>query len=206
MRTKVEILFALVATLGSIPLASSARASLGGPEVAHPLGWDPVEQRAYFLIAGLNESGLPVGIVSFAPGGPPLGTVLPWSAGPADSTYQRKLRSLKQRLRALTEEPIPTVLYGEIVRQDSLVAFGTTWPRFRVSVRGAAHLFNGTLEVTTIGDPEVRVIRRYVVPKVMSIGIVSFRGLPFEWGYEVQVPAVLPGDRKALRIVRDELR
>lgn len=192
--------------LGLLAGAGAAIASTGGPEVAVPLGWDPAAGKAYVAVSGLDESGRAARVLAFAPGGPPLGTALPWSGGPvADSAFAREFRALTARLRPLAEEPAPTVLRRTVLRADSLTAFERRWPRFRVRARGP-RIFNGVLEVTTIGDPEVRVVRAYTVPGGGRIGVVSFRGLPFEDGYEVQVPALLPSDRDTLRIVREELR
>lgn len=191
MKTTVVVLALL-----SITLASVARASSGGPEVVEALGWDPLQRTAYFSIAGLNESGQPARIVSFAPGGSPRGTALSGTAG---------LDSLRKRLRPMPEGAWPTIpTLRTVLRVDALEAPGGRWTRFHVRARGS-RLFNGVLEVTTIGDPDVRVVRRYDLPD-LRIGIVSFRGLPWEDGYEVQIPVILPGDRDTLRIVRDELR
>jgi hypothetical protein len=54
-------------------------------------------------------------------------------------------------------------------------------------------LGGATLDVTTIGDPGVRVLRQYTIPgRDQRVAIVSFRGIATEYGYESQVPVLLP--------------
>ena len=63
--------------------------------------------------------------------------------------------------------------------------------RFRIRVSDA-DLTEGEFEVTTLCEPVVRMIRRYRVGEAGPIfGILSFRGVPVEMGYETQVPVFL---------------
>ena len=57
------------------------------------------------------------------------------------------------------------------------------------------------VEVTTLCDPGVLVIRQYQVPgRRELIGIASFRGIPWEMCYEAQVPFLVPreGERRVI--------
>lgn len=199
MRVSVHVI-ALAAALGAF--ASVTQATTGGPEIADALGWDPVDRKVFFTIHLVDESGRMARVVYFTRGGSPFGYVVDWSrADLGDSAYARRLRSLRKRLRPLRLLAAPTIPESRsIVGVDTVGPPDMRWPRFRVRARDLQS-FGGTLEVTTIGDPDVRVIRQYFAPDWPTrLGIVSFRGIPYEAGYETQVPVLLPGPRDTLRI------
>jgi hypothetical protein len=71
-------------------------------------------------------------------------------------------------------------------------------PRYRVRVYEP--FSEDLLEVTTLVEPSVRMIRRYSIPgRMETIGVLSFRGIPHEAGYEVQIPILLSKPRETPR-------
>jgi hypothetical protein len=92
------------------------------------------------------------------------------------------------------------VLSETIVSMDTLRGFDGNRPRFRVMAAGGQTI-DGWLDVTTIQDPEVRVIHQYRVPgREEIVGILSFIGIPWEIGYEVQRPILVPRMNDTLRV------
>jgi hypothetical protein len=190
--------------------AAPAAASVGGPDLARPLGWDPSAKEAYFAIDHNVESDVAATIVRLRLTGPDTARCEPlwWSKGSYDdSLYQARLRRLTRRLVPLQEQEETTVPYRvEIVSRDT---FRTEWqgPFARYRVRGRFGHREGTVEAITYIDPGVRMIRYYYIRELdVGIGVFSFIGIPFEGGYEVQIPAIVPskrGTRVLLQWVRE---
>ena len=182
-----------------ISLASPAAATLGGPDLATPLGWDPTTKEAYFSIEHVGESGDAPTIVRLRLAGPDTAGCEPlwWSKGvEPDSTYDARLRRLTKKLRPLKEEPITTI--PDLVQIVSMDTFKTEWqgPFARFRVRGQFRAGEGTVEAVTYIDHAVRMLRYYYVPELRAhIGLFSFIGIPWESGYECQIPAIVPQRR-----------
>ena len=197
--------FVMIPLLGVLQ-HGAARGTTGGPELAELLGWDARESKAFFRIVYVGESGDPDAIFYLNLGGPtPRQLVrVSWSKGDhEDSLYHANLASLRRRLVPLPETLAPTIPEeSKILEVDTLRSdFGGAWPRFRVQLTDLQCLDGGVLEVTTMRDPSVRVLRQWTITgRRERLAVVSFRGFDFEMGYEVQVPVLLPGERETLRV------
>src|SRR5262249_45908712 len=106
------------------------------------------------------------------------------------------MRRLTKKLVPLEEEPWTTIPGRvQIVSRDT---FKTEWegPYVRYHVRGVFGGLEGTVEAVAYVDPAVRMIRHYYVRELgVHIGVFSFIGIPFEGGYECQIPAIMPRKR-----------
>jgi hypothetical protein len=185
-----------------------AAASLGGPDLCEALGWDRATKEAYFAIHHVGDSGLPPTVVRLRLDGPDTVGCQPlaWSKGAGDSTYQANRRQLTRKLTPLVEYQWTTMpSLAQVVSRDSLARAGDgRYTRYRARAFFAGH--EGTVEAITYVDPSVRMIRAYHVPEVgVMIGVFSFLGIPYEGGYEVQVPALVPSKRGS-RIVLQGFR
>lgn len=181
--------------------AGVARATTGGPDVAAPLGWDPVDRKAFFTIRSLDESGRAPAVVYLAwrKGGDAVPVQVGWSrSADEDSTYSKQLERLRRRLRPLREESGPTMFdFRRVLEADTLRSpYWGRRARFRVEVSQAG-ICDCSFEVTTIIEPDVRMIRTFAVgPEGPRFGILSFRAKPYEMGYEVQIPVLLEAGSK----------
>jgi hypothetical protein len=192
---------ACVLTSGVI---ARARASVGGPELAEPLGYDPRTHEAFFRQDHCNESDARPTICRLAlRRGTRVAEPLAWSIGEdSDPAYVRRVAVLRRRLRPLrphTAGTIPGVV--TIEHADSVTVYGERWARFRVRAGWFDDAPAGDVTVTAYRDPAVRVVAWFDVPGESAvIGVVSYVGVPDETGYEQQVPVVFPAERQALTI------
>jgi hypothetical protein len=181
-------------------------ASTGGPDLAEPLGWDQAAREVYFRIRSQDESGDAPRIVRLRMRQQSTGfQSLSWSIGARpDSAYMRKLRQVTRRLRPLKEMLNTTVPeMFKIMSTDTIANPFGRWPRFRVRASWFGGVPQGWIEATTYRDPSLRMIRLFRIPAHDDlIGVVSFIGKPYEFGYEVQIPLLLSRDRKSVSIVR----
>ena len=186
----------LLACTLSAACVAIAGATVGGPDLARPLGWDRSTKEAYFAIDHYGESGNAATIVRLRLSGPDTVACEPlwWSGGVLeDSTYKARFRRLMKKLSPLKEEFVTTVPGGfQIIKADTLKQF-YTFARYHVSARFSVG--SGSVEAVTYRDPSLRMVRYYFVPELgVGIGVFSFIGIPYEVGYEVQLPARVPAD------------
>jgi hypothetical protein len=184
--------FALSATLAS----ARAGASTGGPELAEPLGWDPIAQRVYFGMVDASESSMPEGLVYFDLHSATPGRLVrvPWSrALPAqNSTRLARWARVVNRLRPLRQRAAGSSIVCEAVAVDTIQVFGGPRTRFRVRLVSLSAPCSGAITVTTYGRPEVRLQALYSIPRRNeSVGLLSFGKLDNEEDYEAQVPVLL---------------
>jgi hypothetical protein len=195
-RTAVGSALVVSATL------SPAFASTGGPELVEPLGWNPNSGAVFFRVVHVGESGDAPSIVRLTlGGGASTFEPLSWSDGAADdSTYRTNLRRLTHSLRPLRELLTTTIPKDhEVAVLDTLKDDHGEWPRFRVRVRWFNGACEGWVEAVTHRDPSLRMVRLYQVPGgTDAIGVFSFVGVRTEFGYERQVPVLLPRDRNGV--------
>lgn len=184
-----------------------AAASVGGPELSEPMGYDPRTHDVYFKQLHWNESDVRSTVVRLRPGhGPRLFEPVAWSIGEdEDSTYKARVAALARRLK-----PLRTWTWGTIpgsvtiAPADTVERFGERWARYRVSVGWFEGAALGTIHVVTYRDPTVRIVRWYAIPgSKEAIGVVSFVGVATEMGYESQVPVVVPREVEELTIPED---
>lgn len=105
------------------------------------------------------------------------------------------MKKLRRRLRPLEDESGQTVFhYTRVLNVDTLRS--EDWGarvRYRLEVSDG-NVCDGSFEVTTLAEPSVRMIRKYRIPgEEHRFGILSFRAIPYEMIYEVQIPVVLDG-------------
>src|SRR5262245_33288331 len=109
-------------------LASPAAASLGGPDLTSPLGWDPTTKEAYFSIEHVGESGYAPTIVRAKLAGPDTAACEPlwWTKSVyGDSVYDARLRRLMKKLSPLKEVVVTTI--PDLVEIVSMDTFRTEW-------------------------------------------------------------------------------
>ena len=186
----------LLLLLGLSLTASRVCASTGGPDIVEALGWDPVERRAYFTIRHIDESGRMPAVIHFDLGGssPAQPVQVGWSknasiSGEERTRYDQQLQGLQARLRPLEAIDGPTVFHhARTLEADTL---SRPYARFLVNVSDWRVSEVG-FEVHTIVEPSVRMLRKYQVPgRSETFGVLSFRAIPTEWGYEAQIPVLL---------------
>ncbi len=187
----------LVVPLLSVIAIGAVEASVGGPALAELLGWDARASKVFFRIQYVDEGNQPPRVFCFdlAARKPAQLTRVSWSERDRqDSLYDANLAALRRRLRPLDEHLCETIPAETIVMGvDTSRTRNGPWARYHVRVRDPMCLGDATLEMTTVGDPCVRLIRQWTIPgRSERIALVSFRGLPYETGYEVQVPVLLP--------------
>ncbi len=178
-------------------LCSSALvlATVGGPDLAEPLGYEPRTGDVFFRIISMNESGYAPSVLRLKGRGVNRFMPLDWSVEVSeDSMYRARLKSVTRGLRPLRERLTTTIpQLSQVVLLDTLRRHGSNWPRYRTSVRWFNGACEGRVTAETFLDPSLRMIRLYEVPASdRLIGVFSFLGLPYEIGYEVQVPILLP--------------
>lgn len=104
--------------------AGPAWATLGGPDLTRPLGWDPKTKEAYFAIGHQGEGAQNATIVKLSLAGPDTAGCRPmwWSKQSyegMDSLYEGRLRRLMKKLVPLKEESATTIAwYPEAVVVD----------------------------------------------------------------------------------------
>jgi len=179
-----------------------ALASNGGPDLVESLGWNPATREIFFRVHHVNESGdaptilrlsLSRGTGQFQP--------LKWSVDVRpDSTYRAKARALTRPLAPLHERSSTTIPQEAVVAiLDTLKNDYGLWPHYRVRVTWFNGVCKGWVEANTYRDTSVRMIRLYQVPgREDLVGVFSFRGIPSEFGYEIQAPVLLPTDKRAV--------
>ena len=108
--------------------------------------------------------------------------------------YRARLKTTTRGLKPLREQLTTTIpQISQVVLLDTLRNAGGSWPRYRTSVRWFNGVCEGRVTAVTFLDPSLRMIRLYLVPgSDRLIGVFSFLGIPWEVGYEVQVPILLP--------------
>jgi hypothetical protein len=186
-------------------LPGAAGASIDGPELVDVLGWSASEHAAYVRVTHVNESGEHAWIVRLhvQEHGPAATDTLAWSRGSdGEPEYARRVAALRRGLTTLEEVPATTIAENrDVSRLDSLRSHSFTAARYRVRVSWFGGVCEGTIEAVTYEDPSLRLLRVYRVPGTERwLGIVSFLGLPFESGYELQSALVLPGRGEIVRI------
>lgn len=186
--------------------ALPALATVGGPDLADCLGWEPDSQVVYFRIIGVDESGDAPTIVRLRLNGSRRFEPLWWSVHTVeDSTYKKRLGRVRRSLKPLREMPWTSVAENfAILSSDTTTMYFQTWHRYRVRASWFNGVCEGGVEATTYREPSLRLLRFYPVPGGdESIGVFSYIGLPTESGYEVQVPILIPRDRDTVVVLKD---
>lgn len=198
----------LIVVLLCACLASTARATIGGPELARPLGWNASSRTVYFEITPVGESGDASTIVALSVDDAAAGfRPLPWSVSTLENAaYRARLARLRRGLVELEElgcTSIPARV--EVDRLKPLqTPDGAEFSRYRVTARDFGGFCVSGVQLTAYRDPSVRMLRVFRVPGTpVCVGIVSFIGLPFETGYERQVPICVSEESTQVVRIRD---
>ncbi len=189
-----------------------ARGTTGGPRLIEVLGWDPVDRKVFVAQHYRGESGYPPAIAYFdfagkSPGRP---VVVRWSVSldgdPA--SYGRRASALRGRLRALPRIPAASSFWiTKVLATDSVDIQGIEMTRYHVRVSRLDTDWGGALEVQTYRDSSVRVLSIHPIPgRKERLAIVSFIGIPYEGGYEAQLPIMLETSSETSRIEWDPFR
>jgi len=186
--------------------AGAARATVGGADVIEVLGWDATAQKVYVAQHYRGESGYPPAIASFDLKGAGAGAAVvePWSVSDTlgAAEYARRDRALRTRLAPLPPAPAVSIFdFTRVLARDTVEVGGGRWPRLRVLASRLRADWDGAFEVTAYRDPSVRVLSLHPIPgHAERLAIVSFLGIPWEGGYETQVPVVIPARADTLRL------
>jgi hypothetical protein len=169
-----------------------ASASHGGPELCDVVGWDPVDRKVFVARHDWSESAAPPALVYFELDGkqPCRAVVVPWSRDmKLDETVRaQRWKKLRTRLEPLVPSPVALVPKQRVIVADTLTGPYEGMPRFRVEISSLGM----PLHVTTYARPDVFTLRLYEIPgRRENLAILSFTGIPWEAGYETQVPIVL---------------
>jgi hypothetical protein len=188
--------FGVALTIGIAFAAVVARATVGGPELAEPLGWDPVDQKVYFGLIDRSGGGEPEGLVYFdlRAARPDHVVRVPWSRGvlATDSTRVARWARVLRRLRPLHFLVSSSIVSYHVVAMDTLRSGWGDDARFRVRIFGLSSEFPRTITVTTYERPDIRLLALYQIPgRDERIAVLSFIGIPGEGGYEAQSPVLL---------------
>ena len=180
-------------------IASPVFASVGGPEVAEVLGWDPADRKVFVAIHFHGDSGISPLVLYFnlSGGAAARPQVVSWSRYDArnDSGYRSEFSSLRRRLKPLREETVPE-LPRMLQVSSSTISDPTGMSRTRYVVRGRFHhaALGTEFEAVTYDEPSVHLAHLFSIPnRNEKVMIVSFRGIPYEEGYECQVPVLVSG-------------
>jgi hypothetical protein len=201
-RSRVALASLLV--LGLVIGTRPSFATVGGPEIAEILGWDPIRHEVFFQLHDLGDADSGPSIGFFALDGPRSGvaTYPKWSTGDCedDSTCAERLAHLRRRLRPLKEVIAPSIPYlSPPADREILSTEGQGFIRYVVHLAGLRYVWQGRAEVVTYGDSVVRVVRVHSIPGRGELVLtLSFVGMPMEGGYEVQVPVLLTGEKASL--------
>lgn len=189
----------VVLLLGQI---NPAYSSVGGPALVEPLGWNPETGEVFFREIHVGESGYAPYILRLQ-----LSETthqferVQWSIEvPEDSTYQMNLQFIERRLSPLNQRLTTTIpsIY-RVTEMDTIESGGIRWPSYRVRVRWFNGACVGSVEAMAYRDPSLRMVRLYsILGRDDLIGVFSYIGIPFETGYEVQVPVLLPQERETV--------
>lgn len=192
MRQAIPLAVAMMFACATYSLATT-----GGPQLAQVLGWDPSTQRVYYLVEDDSGEVRPSELWYFA-----LGDSAPWIPHrsrmiiAAEEDDPVELRSLMRRLQHLH----PGRRLGCFVRT------ATTSAGKRSSPGGEALQFARQVATITSGDNSavVRFVNYGDCPVEIgatyeggapslpfTLVLLSFEGIPWEGGYEVQMPVLL---------------
>jgi len=193
-------------------------ASHGGPEVVEVLGFDPVEEKIFFVTRYLSESlpwpgvfyfhlkgrrpSVPVRVDmrKFAAGGAVVPDTGSWAAHDPDSSLWTVIQNFRARLRPLPASP----MFGAALREQRIAAdtviFADKVSRWLRLVDLADSTFSAQAEVTTYCDHRLGLesIHR-LKGRSWSLVVLSFTGIPVEACYELQGPILLLPTRPPLR-------
>ena len=188
------VLAAIAVTL----CARAAGATVGGPELARVLGWDPKLERVYVQIVHTDESENTPTLWYFDLGSdrPAQPRYVDWSGGEGDVLYDQRLAGLQKTLHPLrAEEAVESTLgfaFDVPARWDSVLSDDGHRPRYlarAASGRNADEHFR----VLTLnpGRQAVRKLREYALPgRSARLLILSCEAVPMEEGYEIQFPVL----------------
>lgn len=198
------LIVAAALTITAFGVAPS-RAMTGGPDLCEVLGYDPRDEKVFVAIYHADESGRLPTVLYFElrASFPEVPRVVGWSRGslPDTTRHGHELRKLKRRLRPMIQILWPSFVVTRIMeRRDTTIRTGETTFVYHIDVPYQVGLWNQSLQVTAFRDSTVRLLSLYTVPgRRERLAVVSFMGIPYEGGFEVQAPALVRGRSHVVR-------
>jgi hypothetical protein len=180
--------------------AASASATVGGPQVATILGWNPSEERIYYIVHFVDESGrLPriyfLDLKSSQPGEATPPSLWPEKADRRTDyrSVDSKIETLRKRLVQLSA-PVPDTLVVSIttraLQKEWRDAQGDIRSRYELEILISTESLKGSARVTSYCNREILIKEWYKIPEMpFAVVNVSYTGLPDETCYAR--PAVL---------------
>lgn len=156
----------------------------GGPDVFELLGWSASEQRVYWMVHGLNESGIGPCVYSRSVHPDSMGapTRLVHRFADAWRGEPSEISALRRRLAPLAERPGPRLARVDSVRTDTL------WrdPNSRYAlthhvVHGRFDRSGWRFEAVTYCRPDVYLLHDYAIPgRAQHLLVVAFIGIRYD--------------------------
>jgi len=180
--------------------AASAWATVGGPEVATILGWNPVEKRIYYKVNFVDESGRPPRIYFLDLGSSHPGDAVPLRLWPEKEdpiidypSVDSKIEALRKRLVPLPASASDTLVMSittRAVQEDWRNTSGDIRSKYELEILISAESLKGSARVRSFCNREVLIKEWYKIPELpFAIVNVSYTGSPEETCYAR--PAVL---------------
>lgn len=198
----------LLAYALAILLFSPAAATVGGPTVIQPLGWEPATNRLYFLNDYQDESGGSPDLIVYSIGKETLiAYQMPRQIEDADveanfkKIYQSFIKRLKKRLRPFKRLPLTAVAIStrEIesgTMPEDFYPYPIKYWKYEITFHEKNRKLY-SLPFTCYVNPGLEVLGVYQVPN-RSGGIVLIRygGHWDEYGYTKDYLAIVPQERE----------
>lgn len=185
MIRRVLVLVSLTLAVGT-----HARAYHGGPDLFEPLGWSAKEQRVYWLVHGLNESGSGPAVycADLAAGKSRQAVRLDWTRGYVDSVAMRRIDALRRRLAPLRE-----AVSERTVAAPTVVVTETGPPGSRRTIRGSFRS-GYQFDLVAYCQSDVSLLHDYVLPGHREhLVVVAFIGIEDYCEETQEAVVVLPG-------------
>ena len=198
-------LIPLLTLLGHL-VAAPAMASHGGPEVVEIIGFDPIDEKIFYVTHYQDETDLWSDVHYFD-----LKSARPWipvrvdmrkgldspTAGAGDwmdpeyTEFSDRMMRLRQRLRPLPHlKTLDVTIRAEPLSEDTLL--GGWKPRLQRSVELKDSTNSARAVVTTFCNYRLGIESVRGIPgRSWTLVVLSFTGIPMETCYELQSPILL---------------
>lgn len=194
-RQRGGLVVAIIACLLSQVIA--ARATVGGPETATILGWDPADRKIYYIVYFSDESDRMPRVYFLDLKSSPPGKVVPlnlWPERPTDyKALYSKVEALKKRLVQLSAS-VPDALTLTVkttsFQKDWRDVQGDLREKYTLEIQVSRESLVGQTQVTSYCNREVLIKEWYEIPELpFAVVSLSYTGQPVETCYAL--PAIL---------------